>query len=128
MCLRARMFVTAAATPPRTHIPPLALVSVMSSLNMGLHQYISSDATWLFRLFRLTYFSYFRYFSRYSTVIWKCVEISKRIYKDLKKKVNGELINIGSCRGPPCNAVVDHQGAADPRLKTPVLGYFRDGH
>src|SRR4029434_3505696 len=84
---------------PPTHIPPVALFSVISSLNMGSNRYISGNATWLFRLFRLTYFCYFRYFSRYSRVIWKCFEISKRIYNN--KKVNGELVNIGSCRGPP---------------------------
>ena len=50
-----------------------------------------------------TYFSYFRYLSRCSRVIWKCVEISKWISRT------------------PCNTVADHQGAADPRLKTPEL-------
>src|SRR4029434_10935722 len=84
------------APSPRAHIPPVALVSVISLLNMGLHQYISGNATWLFRLFRLTYFSYFRYFSRYLRVIWKYQNEFMKI-----KKFNDELINIGSCRGPP---------------------------
>src|SRR4029434_6928558 len=40
------------------------------------------------------------------------------------KKVNGELINIGSCLRTPCNAVADHQGATDPWLKTPDLEHL----
>src|SRR4029434_2278801 len=92
------------APSPRAQYPPVALVSVISSLNMGLHQYISGNATWLFRLFR--------YFSRYSRVIWKCVEISKRIYKN--EKGNGELINIGSCRGPPAMPSRTTRGARTP--------------
>ena len=86
---------------------------------MGSHRYISGNATWLFRLFRLTYFSYFRYFSRYSRVIWICVEILKRIYKNTKIQWWTDQHRLMS--RTPCNAVADHQGAADPWLKTPDI-------
>src|SRR4029434_3250879 len=60
------------------------------------------------------------YFSRYSTVIWKCVEISKRIYKKFKNQWLTDKHRLIRSR-TPCDAVADHQGAADPRLKTPDL-------
>src|SRR4029434_2333167 len=53
------------------------------------------------------------------SVIWKCVEISKRIYKN--KKIQWRTDQHRLMSRTPCNGVADHQGATDPRLKTPDL-------
>src|SRR4029434_10922049 len=108
---------TTAATPPPPHT-----YSACSTCQCNFFTEYGSTSVyfrqcdWLFRLFRLTYFSYFRYFSRYSRVIWKCVEISKRIYKNKKSQWSTDRHKLMS--RTPCIAVADHQGAADPRLKT----------
>src|SRR4029434_6230872 len=67
------------APSPRTHILHIILVSVISSPNMDLHQY--------FGAMRLGYSD---------------INMSTGPGIFIKNlKVNGELINIGSCCGPP---------------------------
>ena len=63
--------------------------------------------------------SFLRYFSRYTRVIWKCVEISKRIY--INKQIQWWTDQHRLMPRTPCNAVTDHEWATDPRLKTPAL-------
>src|SRR4029434_2718340 len=53
-------------------------------------------------------------------VIWICVEISKRIYKNKKSQWGTDQHRLMS--RTPCNAVAEHQGTTDPWLKTPALG------
>src|SRR4029434_7350201 len=115
---RACMFVTAATTPP----PPAQILYVKLSGYIASRRHAPSPCTDILPI-TLNMFSYKgRSLTAVTTppppahifrVIWKCVEILKRIYKN--KKI---LINMSRT---PCNAVADHQGATDPRLKTPGL-------
>src|SRR4029434_7216061 len=84
---------------PWTHILPIILVSVISSLNMY-------SVFWAMRL-------------GYSDIN---MSTGPGIFIKIKK-VNGELINIGSCRGPPAMPSRTTR-ATDPWLKTPDVGYI----